>query len=395
VEEREVVSEARFHSDFIESSLSMQFQWSMAPAVFHQKITPFPYSTMALPIYRTTWILVLLLGCATTSCSALSINKSTSNSNHQHPSERLLDLISQARKTQQALPLLGVHDALSARIFQQQYSTNNNNNNMGLFVSGFGVSAARLGQPDAGILTRCEMEATAMTIIQQSAAVPVMVDGDTGFGGTSNVRQTIRQMAAIRAAAITIEDQVFPKRCTYVAGTGVNVVSREQARQRMRAALAAQTEAWEQDGNRILVVARTDCRMSMASSLGFDEAMERCLIFEELGADVVYAENLQSADEYEKLRATISSPMMLAQVQTGRQDQNKLLTLQEIGSMGFEMALWGVTGLQASVAALEQAASELLAGGMVSSTPLASLDQVKQIVGFPELDSFEKEYGCT
>ena len=264
---------------------------------------------------------------------------------------------------------------------------------MGLFVSGFGVSAARLGQPDAGILTRCELEATAKTIIQQSAAaVPVMVDGDTGFGGTANVRQTVRQMAAIRAAAITIEDQVFPKRCTYVAGTGVNVVSREQARQRMRAALAAQTEAWEQDGNRILVVARTDCRMS--SSLGFDEAMERCLVFEELGADVVYAENLQSADEYEKLRATISSPMILAQVQTGRQDQ-KLLTLQDIGSMGFEMALWGVTGLQASVAALEQAASELLAGGMVSSTPLASLDQVKQIVGFPELDSFEKEYSCT
>jgi 2-methylisocitrate lyase-like PEP mutase family enzyme len=121
------------------------------------------------------------------------------------------------------------------------------------------------------------------------------------------------------------------------------------------------------------------------------------LVFEELGADVVYAENLQSADEYLKLRAAISSPMILAQVQTtGRQDQTTTLwTLEEIGSMGFEMALWGVTGLQASVAALEQAASELLAGGVVSSTPLASLDQVKEIVGFPELDSFEKEYGCT
>jgi 2-methylisocitrate lyase-like PEP mutase family enzyme len=110
----------------------------------------------------------------------------------------------------------------------------NININMGLFVSSFGILTAQLGQPDAGILTRCELEATAKTIIQQSAAaVPVMVDGDTGFGGTANVQQTICQMAAIQAATITIEDQVFPKRCTYVAGTGVNVVSREQARQRI------------------------------------------------------------------------------------------------------------------------------------------------------------------
>ena len=363
---------------------------------------------MALsPTRYYAWIILMILpmlGISALSSSAKGTT--TSSTPRQHPSERLLDLISHARQTKRALPLLGVHDALSARIFQQQSilaSKRNNNyddtsshhhHHMGLFVSGFGVSAARLGQPDAGILTRSEMEATAKTIIQQSyASVPVIVDGDTGFGGTPNVRQTIRQMASLRAAAITMEDQVFPKRCTYVAGAGVNVVTREEASRRIRAALAAQTEAWEQDGNRILVVARTDCRMS--SEVGFQEATERCLIFEELGAEIVYAENLQSADEYNKLRNTISAPMMLAQVQTGSPDQ-KLWTVQDIGSMGFELALWGVTGLQATVAAVEQAASEVLAsGGMVSSTPMASLDKVKEIVGFPELDSFEKEYGCT
>jgi 2-methylisocitrate lyase-like PEP mutase family enzyme len=89
----------------------------------------------------------------------------------------------------------------------------------------------------------------------------------------------------------------------------------------------------------------------------------------------------------------------LAQVQalgnTSSQQPQNLWTLEEVGSMGYEMALWGVSGLQATVAALEQVASEILeGGGIVSSTPLASLDQVKGIVGFSELDEFEEEYGC-
>jgi 2-methylisocitrate lyase-like PEP mutase family enzyme len=132
----------------------------------------------------------------------------------------------------------------------------------------------------------------------------------TGFGGTPNVRQTIRRKATIGAAAISIEDQVSPKRCTYAAGSGVNVISRDESRKRI---LAAQEEAYEQDGNRILVIARTNCPMA----LGLEEAIERCPLFEELGADIAYAENLQRAEENQTLRSKISKPMMLAQVQTG------------------------------------------------------------------------------
>jgi 2-methylisocitrate lyase-like PEP mutase family enzyme len=302
------------------------------------------------------------------------------------PAQRLLDMISHARQTKRAIPLLGVHDALSARILNRQ-----SDKNVALFVSGFGVSAARLGQPDAGILTRSDLEDVTRNILQVTThGSPVIVDGDTGFGGTPNVRQTIRRMATIGAAAISVEDQVFPKRCTYVAGSGVNVISRDESRKRIRAALAAQEEAYEQDGNRILIIARTDCRMA----LGLEEAIERCQVFEELGADIAYAENLQSAEEYQTLRSKISKPMMLAQVQTGSPDQT-LWTFDEIGSMGYELALWGVSGLQASVAALEAAASEILEqGGLISSTPLSTLNQVKDIVGFSELDSFEDEFGC-
>lgn len=351
---------------------------------------------------------------------------------YQYPSDCLQDLLSNARRQRQAVRIVGVHDAMSARIVQQQHAlkvqegqseTGTNSSpcivapSMGLFVSGFGVSAARIGKPDMSIVTRYEQEDTARNIIQavssslplNSRPPPVIVDGDTGFGGTANVRETIRRMAAIKAAAITIEDQVFPKRCTYIAGTGINIVSRQDATNRIKTALAAKREAEEIDGNRISVIARTDCRMA----LGLDEAIERCLAFQELGADIVYAENLQSKDEYIALReamigggdlGSLSSlstsdiaPMILAQFQTGKEDQ-RLYPVDEVSSMGYEMTLYGVTGLQATVSALESVAAELFndeSGGIVTSTPLSSLNEIKDVVGFSDLDTFEQKYGCT
>lgn len=345
-------------------------------------------------------------------------------------SVRLHELILQARQKRRALPLVGVHDALSARIMvRQACSTARDTSDdpfLALFVSGFGVSAARLGVPDAGILTRSEIEDTAKNIIQttlpltpNNQTIPVIVDGDTGFGGSPNVRQTIYQMAQLGAAAITIEDQIFPKRCTYVAGSNVNILSRSDAKQRIRTALAAQREVYEQTGNYLSIIARTDCRMS---SSGLEEAIERCLIFEELGADIVYAEHLQNRQEYETLRGSMSSsetPMILAQVQQtlptiekydkkpDTNDGNKPYSLQDAAEMGYDMALWGVTGLQAYMAALEETAAELLkpnGDGYLSSSrttsstsyqrPLATLDEVKKVVGFDVLDTFDNEYGC-
>jgi 2-methylisocitrate lyase-like PEP mutase family enzyme len=73
----------------------------------------------------------------------------------------------------------------------------------------------------------------------------VIVDGNMGFGGTPHVRQTLRRMATIGAAAISMEDQVFPKGCTYVVGSGINVISRDKSQKRICSALVAQKEANE------------------------------------------------------------------------------------------------------------------------------------------------------
>lgn len=116
------------------------------------------------------------------------------------PTQQLRALMQQARDRTILLP--GVHDALSARVFQQAGAEC-------VFLSGFGVSASYLGAPDAGILTLNEMEDTARRVISSiDNNTPVIVDGDTGYGGCSNMRRAIRGLAKAGASAISIEDQV-------------------------------------------------------------------------------------------------------------------------------------------------------------------------------------------
>lgn len=177
-----------------------------------------------------------------------------------------------------AIILAGIHDAISAKVFA-------NSGAEALFLSGFGVSATKLGLPDFGLLTQTEMEDCLRAVVQSAGETPVIVDGDTGYGGDVNIRRTIRSFAAVGAAAVTIEDQAFPKKCTYAAGEGVRVISREESVSRIKAVMKARDEVRSLDGRDILIVARTDCR----AALGFDEALQRCLLFEELGADIVYA----------------------------------------------------------------------------------------------------------
>ncbi len=305
-------------------------------------------------------------------------------------SSRLLEVCKEAKNNSEeriATILPGVYDALSAKVFAKEGAK-------ALYISGFGVSAAKLGQPDVGLLTQTEMGETLRSIIQAVApySTPVIVDGDTGYGGALNIRRTIRDFAAAGAAAVSIEDQLFPKKCTYAAGSGVRVVSFEECKKRIEIALTAREETRKVDGNDILIIARTDCR----AALGLDEVVRRCKMFEDLGADICYAENLQSKEEYLYLKEQLnpSTLTMLAQVQKLPQIQEEqyLFTAREIGELGYDLALFGVTPLQAVVNALEKSASEMLrygCSGFICDTPLGSFQSLKDAVGFSEAEDFE------
>jgi 2-methylisocitrate lyase-like PEP mutase family enzyme len=356
-----------------------------------------------LPPASDSWSLLLLSAVCFLPSSSRSLAFSETSSNTS-PAQHLQTLIEMAQSQNRAILLPGVHDALSARVFSQQPSTEC------LFLSGFGVSASLLGVPDAGILSLNEMQDTSRRVIRAvgdsaSHNIPVMVDGDTGYGGCSNMRFAIRGLAQAGAAAISIEDQVFPKKCTYSAGQkGAAVVSREASLARIKTALVAAKEAWERVGNHVMIVARTDCR----AALGLEEAMSRCMEYEKLGADIVYAENLQSPEEYQLLRSKLSpsTPTILAQVQLDphqheERQQQRLYSLPEVNDLGYNFALWGVTALQATVGALQTVAKDMhehqgriTPPKQSSTTSITSFSTLKNVIGFPELEDFERNYYC-
>ena len=162
-------------------------------------------------------------------------------------------------------------DALSARLIQRAGFDLT-------FMSGFAVSAARLGAPDTGLISYGEMLDQGRNICA-SVDIPVLGDADTGYGNPINVKRTVNGYAQVGFACLMIEDQVAPKRCGHTRGK--QVVERAEALTRIRAAVDARKE-----GRDILILARTDAR----ATHGLEEALWRAQAFADLGADIVFVE---------------------------------------------------------------------------------------------------------
>lgn len=177
----------------------------------------------------------------------------------------------------------GSGDALGARLIQEAGFR------IG-FVSGSSIAAMRLAMPDMDLLTFPEMRDAVETVMTAAPDVLWLADGDTGYGNAISLRKTIRTYARAGAAAILIEDKLWPRP---LGRTGAKlVVGRDEARQRCRVAV----EACREEG--VLLLARTDAR----SSLGFDEALGRLNDFVAEGADIFFLDSPQSEDE---MRASV------------------------------------------------------------------------------------------
>lgn len=166
--------------------------------------------------------------------------------------------------------IAGVYDMLSARLAVEQGCRV-------LHVGGYALSAVRLGLPDVGLLTLSE-NIEAVSRIAGSTDVPVIADGDDGYGNHLNVRRLIREMERAGLAGIHIEDQVFPKRCGHMAGK--RIVATEAMVQKIKAAVDARRD------EDFVLIARTDA----IAVEGFEAAMERAERYREAGADVLFVE---------------------------------------------------------------------------------------------------------
>jgi 2-methylisocitrate lyase-like PEP mutase family enzyme len=265
------------------------------------------------------------------------------------------DRLRQLLARPEILVMPGCFDGLSAKLAEQAGFA-------AVFMSGFAVAAARLGLPDTGLISYGELLDQGRNICA-AVSIPVFGDADTGFGNALNVKRTVRGYAQAGFACVMIEDQVMPKRCGHTEGKAV--VSREEAVQRIRAAVDARRE-----GADILLIARTDA----AATHGFGEALERARAFAALGADISFVEAPTSEQQMRDYCRSVPGLKMANLIEQGR---TPLLT--------------PLSALSAAVRAMQETLLNLRQG--LPPQRLLPFETLKQVVGFPEYYAGEARYG--
>jgi 2,3-dimethylmalate lyase len=261
-----------------------------------------------------------------------------------------------------AVLMPGVYDALTARIAAR----------VGfdiVFISGYSVSASRLGEPDFGFLTQSEMAEAARSVCRVSEA-PVIVDADTGYGNALNVMRAMRDLRGVGASGVFLEDQVWPKKCGHMRGK--RVIETEEHGAKVRAA---------RDASDLFIVARTDARQP----LGLEAAIERCLAYKEAGADALFVEAPESVEELERIAEALPGPLVANMIERGVTPQ---LTRSELEQLGFNLIVCPLAALFAAAKAVTDVLTEL----RDRETTAGVIDRMLAFDEFNELVELEARY---
>ena len=259
------------------------------------------------------------------------------------------------------MPMPCCFDALSAKMIEQA--------GFGVtFMSGFAASASRLGQPDLGLMSYAEVVDQARNITD-AISIPVIADGDTGYGNAMNVRRTVEGFAKAGCAGVLIEDQLAPKRCGHTPGK--DVVSRDEAFDRIKAAVDAR-----QEGTDILIMGRTDANHTH----GLDEAIYRGKQYQEIGADIVFIEAPKTVEEMETICREVPGCHMANIVEGGLTPN---LSMEQLQDVGFQFVAYPLTLLAASMQAMKQTL-ELMRQDLPRANHLMDFEELRDRIGFNE-----------
>lgn len=287
----------------------------------------------------------------------------------KHPALQLKEALAAGRIVQAP----GAYDALSARLVERAGFP-------AVYMTGFGATAARLGQPDIGLLTQTEMTTHARDMVR-AVGIPVIADADTGYGGPSNIARTVREYIQAGVAAIHLEDQVAPKRCGQM--TGIRLMDAHENAQRLRCALAARGT------DPLLVIGRTDA----LPAAGMAEAVSRAKRYQDAGVDLVFVDGIKTVAEVEAVARQVSGPKVVSIVDG---TDAAALDASALQAMGFELVFFAVTALFSAARAVEQALADLHRHG----TPRAVLPagmryaDFSQVVGLPEHQRLDQDFGA-
>ena len=267
----------------------------------------------------------------------------------------------------------GVYDALSAKIAERAGFP-------AVVLTGYGVSASHLGEPDFGILTQSEVLDVARRVTA-AVKIGVIVDGDTGYGGPLNVQRLVRELVAMGARGVILEDQRWPKRCGHMRGK--DVIEAEEHEAKIRAARDARGEA------RFMITARTDA----LETHGLQEAIRRASLYKEAGADVLFVEGPRSKEELAEIGRRLPPPLAVNLIEGGR---TPICSPEELAEMGFFSLGFVLSGLYAAARALERTFRELRRHGTTAhlGDALISFDEFNSLVGVEERYAFDERYGA-
>jgi 2,3-dimethylmalate lyase len=265
----------------------------------------------------------------------------------------------------------GVFEMFSARIADRMGFN-------ALYMTGYGISASYVGQPDAGLVTYTDMVSRARTIAE-GTNTPLIADADTGFGGLINIRQTVRGYEAAGVQAIQIEDQETPKKCGHTPNR--RVVPLKDMLRRIEVAVDSRRH------DDTLIIARTDAR----TGLGLDEAIKRGQAFAKAGADIVFVESPETEDEFRRVGDSIDAWLLANMVPSGRSPE---IAKDDLKAMGFDVAIYPSAGMGVVCAALQRNFQWLKEHGSTKGSPVPAFDmaQLHELVGFADVWAFEKKY---
>ena len=280
--------------------------------------------------------------------------------------------LKQLIQAREILVMPGVYDALSAKIAEKCGIK-------AVQVTGYGLAGSNLGLPDVGIMTKTQMVELTRNICQ-ATSIPVMADGDTGFGNAINLYYAVKDFEAAGAAGINLEDQFFPKRCGHMGGK--QIIPFEEAVKKIEAAAAARTDP------DFVINARTDA----IAVAGVDEAIRRGNAFAKAGATLIFVEAPEKVDDIKRVIQSIDAPVSINMIYA-KGSKTPAVSIKQLEEWGAARVSVPVMPLFAASRALQKAYTAVANDDVASMNgEIFEFSEFTDLVGLPFIKELEKKY---
>ncbi len=263
----------------------------------------------------------------------------------------------------------GAYDALTAKLIEgAEFEA--------VYMTGFGTAAAMLGLPDIGLLTMTEM-LNNVRAIADAVQIPLIADADTGYGNPVNVTRTVKEFEKAGAAAIHIEDQVWPKRCGHM--TGKQVIPKDEMAAKIRAAVDSR-----KSGD-FLIIARTDA----LAVEGWEATIDRGHSYVEAGADIIFVEAPETVEQMEQIPKLFAVPCLINMA-----PRTPSLPGEQLEKMGYAIAIYPALCLAATIRANLDSLRQLKGAGQPADFGdfLEAFMEFNQFIGVPKYNELEQKY---